>query len=107
MDVERTVCRTIDGEDGGELRQALAERGQLRELIAVGDDRARAAVLQAELERLLAEEREERDGDHPRLPRGEVRDRRLVALREQDRDAVAALQAAGDEDVCESVGEGV
>ena len=87
------------------LRQAIAQARELGKLIAVGDHRARPAVAQPELERLLAEEREERHGDQPCLVSGHVRERRLVPLRQQDRDPVAALQAVRDQEVGEPIRE--
>ena len=105
VEIERAFSGSVDAEDGLQVREAVAQLRDLGQLLAVGDDRTRAAVLQAELERLLAEQREERHGDHPGLPGGHVRDGGLVALGQQDGDPIAALQPAGDEHIGQTVGE--
>src|SRR2546423_425500 len=67
VEIERAFSGSVNAEDGLQVREAVAQLRDLGQLLAVGDDRTRAAVLQAELERLLAEQREERHGDHPGL----------------------------------------
>ena len=105
MQIERSVRRAIRAEDQPQIRQAIANSRNLGKLVAVGDDRARSAVLQAELERLLAEQREQRYRDEPSLVDGDVRDGRLMSLREQDRDAVPTSEPLRDEDVREAIRE--
>ena len=48
-----------------EVRQAIAHREQLGQLAHVGDDGRRLGVGQAILDRLLAEQREQRQHDRP------------------------------------------
>src|SRR5882672_9855459 len=105
VQIERSLRETIHAEDGLQLRESLAQARQLGELVAIGDDGARPAVLQAELEGLLAEEREEGHRDQPGLPGGHVGDGRLVPLRKQDGDPVALLQAPSDQHIRQAVGE--
>ena len=79
----------------------------------VGQDRRSTRVGETVLERLLAEQREERQRDHPRLVAGEMRDRGLGRLREEDGEALAASDAVGGERIgeparkCAHVGEAV
>ena len=55
----------------------------------VRDDGARSRVGEPMLERLFAEERKERDRDGSELMNGDVAERRLRRLGQQDADTVA------------------
>ena len=77
----------------------------LRRALLIGDDCPRAAVLQPELERFLAEEREERHRDEARLVRRKVGDGGLVPLRKEHRHAIAPLDALRAEHVGKAIGE--
>src|SRR5713101_3166714 len=101
--IDGALAGPVRAEDQAQLGQALAKPLDLRQLVPVGDDRARAAVLQPELQGLLAEQLEERDRDQARLVHGDVGDRGLLPLRQEDRDAVAARQPVRDQHVGEPV----
>ena len=74
----------------GSRSRTSAERGEAG---IVGDERRRAAVAQAELQRIRPEQLEQRHGDRADPVDGEMRERRLRPLRQQHRDAVAARDA--------------
>lgn len=92
-----------DAVDGMQRRQLRAQRRDLRVAGRVGDERGRLAVREPVLERVDAEQREERYRDRAEFVRGEVRDGRFGPLREKDADPVAAPQAGTREAVREPV----
>src|SRR5437763_976096 len=83
------VGGTFHAEDELERREPLAQARELSDALLVRDDGASAAVLQPELEGLLAEQGEERHRDETGLVRRDVGDGGLVALPEEDSDAIA------------------
>ncbi len=103
--IDRPLAGAIDAEDQAQVGQALPQPLDLGQLLPIGDDRARSAILESELQRLLAEQLEERDRDEPGLVDRHVGDRGLLALREEDRDAVAARKPVRDEHVGQPVRE--
>ena len=105
VQIDGPIRGTVGAEDQLQCRQPVAQPPDLRGTFGVGDDGAGFAVLQAELERLLAEEREERDRDEAGFVRGYVDDGRFVPLGQQDGDAVASLDALGAKQVGEPVRE--
>ena len=61
----------------------------------VGDDGLGVGIRQAEFQRVLAEQREQRHRDHAGTKRRQMRDRQFQRLRQEHRDAVAAHKAVG------------
>ena len=82
-----------------QIGQAVPHRQQLRELAHVGDDGRGPGVGKPVFDRLLAEQREQRqhDGAHPVA--GEMADRELGALTQEHRDPVALADATRDQRV--------
>ncbi len=105
MKVDGAGAAAGNGEHRGEVGQAVADRRELGDADLVGDDGLGAAVRQAEFERILAEEGEERHRDQARLPRRDMGDPRLRRLRQKDREPVAAPQAMGAQHIGEAVRE--
>ena len=103
--IDRPLAWPVGAEDQAQLGQALTKPLDLRQLLPVGDDRARPAILESELQRILTEELEERHCDEACLVDRHVGDRRFLALREEDRDPVAARQPVRDQHVGEPVGQ--
>ncbi len=103
--VEVDTAAAGNGKHRRQIGQAVADRRELGDAGLVGDDGLGAAVRQAERQRILAEEGEERHRDEARLPRRDMGDRRLRRLRQQDREPVATPQAMGAQHVGEAVRE--
>ena len=78
-----------------QVRQPIANFRQLLKTAFVGDDGLGAGVLKAELQRVLAEQREQRHRDETGTERGQMRDRQFQRLRQEHRDAIAAHQSVG------------
>ena len=96
----------------GTHRQHQVQRWQLwpyrlhlRQVHCVGDQRPRTAVGEPELQRVLAEQREQGDRNQAGLPRRDVGNRRLHGLRHENAHPVAPFQAAADQNVGQPVGQ--
>ena len=80
-----------------QVQRRQVEPGELVQALPLRDDRHRARVPQAVRERVRPEEREERQRHRAEPERREMRHYHLRALRQEDRHAVAALDAARGE----------
>ena len=78
-----------------QMRQTIADLRQLVPAALVGDDGLGAAVGKPELQRVLAEQREQRHRDQAGAERRQMCDRQLHRLREEHADAVAAHETIG------------
>ena len=102
--VERAVrAPAIDHEHELQVREPVADGVHLGQIHAVGDQRPCTGVLQAEFERVLAEQHEQRDGDQPRLVERDVGDGRFRRLREQHPAPIAGRHPVRLEHVREPV----
>jgi hypothetical protein len=97
----RPPFRKIRADDHGQLRQPVAHRLDFGEVLAVGDQRPRAAVGQPVLQRVRAEEGEERHGDRAHLVDRDVGYGGLGTLRQKDADPVAPAHPLGRQGVGE------
>ena len=70
----------------------------------IRNDAACFVVGQTELQRVLPEQCEQRDGDLSRLERCQMCDRGLLGLLQQDRQPVATAEAVRAKDVRETIG---
>ena len=104
---ERAVARPIDRQDQLEAGERVALRapdlGDLGEPLRVGEQRLGAGILQPIGERIGAEQHRQRQRDGAELVDRDVDRRDLGRLRQQDRDAVAALDAVRRERIGEPV----
>ena len=83
-----------DGDDVGEIGQGPGDLLQDRQAVRVDHHQLRAAGTQPELQRLGSETQRQRHGDGAEAIDGQMDDHRLEALRQDDRDPVAARHAA-------------
>ena len=94
----------VDHDDGFQFRQASADHVDLGEAGRIGDDRPDPCRLQPVFERLDAEQQRQRHGNGAELVDGDMGDGRLEALRQEQRDAVAAPHASGAQGIGKGVG---
>ncbi len=80
-------------------RQAITDLGQLLPAALIGDDGLRFRIGQAIFQRVLAEQREQRNRDHAGTECRDMRDRQFQRLRQEHRDAVALHETVGLEHV--------
>ena len=92
-----------DDVDVFQIRHAVADARELFQPALVGDDRLRLRVGQAKLQRVLAEQREQRHRDEAGAERGEMHHRQFDRLRQEHGDAVAALQAVRLQHIGEAI----
>ena len=83
-----------DHDDRLEVRQAIAHRQHLGKLRHVGDQRRSLGIGHPVLQRLLAEQREQRQHDGAHAVAGEMAEREFGALAQEHGDAVALVDAA-------------
>ncbi len=95
------VGATADRDDGLEMRQAIAHGQHLGQLAHVGDHGRGLGVGQAIFQRLLAEQREQRQHHGAHAIGRDVADRELGALAQEHADAVALADALGGQRVGE------
>ena len=103
LDIEVEMAGSADDEDAPELGQGVADRLDLAEVLAIGDQRRRAAVLEPVLQRVRPELREQRQRDRAHLVDGEMRDHGLRPLRQQDSDPFLLPDAVATQHVGEPV----
>jgi hypothetical protein len=96
-----------DRDDRRKARTQLPRRAHVRDAALVDDRERRLAVADAVLERVGAEQHRERHRDRAEAIERDVRDRGLEALRQHERDAVAAGDAEHAQRRREAVGGGV
>ena len=102
--VERPVhAPATDHDDRPEVRQPVADLGDLGPVGEVGDQRGGAGVGQPVFDRLGPEQHEQGDGDEAGPVGGEVGERGLGRLRQQDRDPFARGVTQPDEHVRQAV----
>lgn len=77
----RAVPRLVDHQHQLEIRQPVADRPELGVARRVRDHRPGAGIAEAEGERILAEQREQRDGDQAGLVAGDMSEGGLRPLR--------------------------
>ncbi len=85
--------RGADGDHGGQLRAERPRLDDVGDAALVDDREARLAVVDAVLERIGAEQHRQRHRHRAEPIERDVRDRGLEALRQHERDAVAAGDA--------------
>ena len=90
-----------DHDDRLEVRQAIAHRQHLGELAHVGDQRRRLGIGQPIFQRLLAEQREQRQHDGAHAVARKMAERELGALAQEHAHPVALADAARDERIGE------
>ena len=73
-----------------QIRQPVADSGELLPSGLVGDDGLGAGIRQAEFQRVLAEQREQRHRNQPGPKSRQMHDRQFQRLRQEHRDPVAA-----------------
>ena len=94
-----------DDVDVLQVRQAVADLRQLLVAGSIRDDRSGAGIGEPEFQRVLAEQREQRDRHQARAKRRQMRDRQFQRLRQEHRDAIAANQAVRLQHVGKTAGE--
>ncbi len=94
-----------DDVDVLQIRQPLADFAELVPAGLIRDDGFRAGIGEAEFQRILAEQREQRHRDEARTERREMRHRQFQRLRQKHADAIAALQAVRLQHVGEAARE--
>ena len=87
--------RLADDVDIRQIRQPVADFRELLPAAFVGHDRLGAGIGEAKLQRILAEQREQRHRHQAGAECREMGDRQFQRLRQKRRDAVAAHQAIG------------
>ena len=85
--------RDIRADDGRQVRQPVADGLDLGQVLAVGDERPRAAVGQPVLQRVRAEQGEQGHCDRAHLVGRDVGDGRFGTLRQKDADPIAPAQS--------------
>ena len=93
----------IEREHEGEVRQLVADAGEARQPLRVGDQRLGAGIFQPIGQRIDAEQHRKRQRNGAELVDRDMGGRDLRALRQQDGDAVARADAVR----CEHVGKPV
>ena len=94
----------VGDQDEPEVRQTVADGRDLVPVVGVGDQDRRATVVEAEIQRILAEQGEQRQGHQTGLVAGGVGQRRLQRLRQQDPDPFAFRLDMGGEHIGERIG---
>lgn len=105
MEIARRFALAIDIEHQPQLRQPLARFRELARPFAIGDDHARAGIAEPVLQRLGAEQGEQRDGDGAQLVGGDMGVGGFGRPRQQDADAVARPDAVGGKQIGGLVGQ--
>ncbi len=95
----RPVRARSDHDHGLEVRQAVAHGQHLGKLAHIGDHRLGLGIGQTKLERLLAEQGEERQHDGAHAVAGEMAERELGALAQEHADTIARRDALGHEPI--------
>ena len=93
-----------DDIDVFQFRQPVADYLQLLPPALVGHDRPGAGIRQAKFQRVLAEQREQRNRDKTSAKRRQMHDRQFQRLRQEHRDAVAAPEAILPQHIGEPAG---
>jgi len=102
----RAVASTIDGQNQPQVQRVALSTpylGELGEARRVGDDDLGSGVLQAVSDRIGAEQHGERQRNRAELVDRNVDRRDLGPLRQQDRDAIAALHTVRRERIGQPV----
>ena len=85
--------RAVGAEHRFQPGQARTQLRHFGEAGGIGDQRLHARVAQPVVQRVDAEQRRKRQGHRAKLVNGDVAGRDIRALRQQDRDALARLDA--------------
>ena len=96
--------RVSDGDDALQSSGSVGHGAQFVEVRVICDRDARAAVGQAEAQRIFAKQREEWQDDCPEFHRRKMRHHNLGGLTEKDGNAVAFLYAPSLKGRCKSIG---
>jgi len=98
------LARACHADHAVELRQALADRGEVGERRGVHDRGLAFRILQPVFERFGPEEKRQRHGHRAHLIAGDVRHRSFRSLRQHDRNLVAARDTVRTERIGEPIG---
>ena len=104
IEIERAVRSTVDRDHTFQIRNVFSNLRDLRQALCIGDQRHRAGILQPVGDRVRTEEERRRQRDRRKLVDRDMRGGDLRHLRQENRNAVAALDALRAQHIRQAVG---